>query len=237
MGFVDLHAHWVAGIDDGAKTPEQGAAMLAAMARLGFEVSVATPHMRPGMFDNTADGLRDAFARMAPHLPAGAPQVHLSSEHWLDDVVFQRLTSGQALPYPGGRAALIEWTPQALPMRVEARLFDLRRRGIVPVIAHPERYQPVWEDPDCVDAWLDVGACLLLDVCSITGKYGRTCQKTALRLLEDDAYEAACTDAHKPEDLDDVARALDKLAERFGAEERDRLFADGPRAILAGDVG
>jgi protein-tyrosine phosphatase len=236
MGFIDLHSHWIAGIDDGAKSIEAGVAMLRGLKSLGFSTVVATPHMRPSMFDNTKEALEAAFARMLPHVTEGCPEVHLSSEHWLDDVVFKRLTTGLALPYPGGRAALIEWTPEALPLRVEARLFDVRRKGIVPVVAHPERYQPVWDDDGCVDAWLDVGACLLLDVCSIVGKYGRSAQRAAIKLLEDDAYEAACTDIHRPDDLADIERALRKLEELVGPQERDRLMTAGPRGILAGQI-
>ena len=236
MGFIDLHSHWIAGIDDGAKSIEAGVAMLRGLKSLGFSTVVATPHMRPSMFDNTKEALEAAFARMLPHVTEGCPEVHLSSEHWLDDVVFKRLTNGLALPYPGGRAALIEWTPEALPLRIEARLFDVRRKGIVPVVAHPERYQPVWDDDACVDPWLDVGACLLLDVCSIVGKYGRSAQKAALKLLEDDAYEAACTDIHRPEDLADIERALRKLEDLVGPQERDRLMTAGPQGILAGQI-
>ena len=236
MGFIDLHSHWIAGIDDGAKSTAAGTEMLRGLKSLGFSTVVATPHMRPGMFDNSKEALVAAFERMLPHLDLNCPEVQLSSEHWLDDVVFKRLTTGLALPYPGGRAALIEWTPDALPLRVEARLFDVRSHGIVPVIAHPERYQPVWDDDTCIDGWLDVGACLLLDVCSIVGKYGRYAQKAALKLLEDDAYEAACSDVHRPDDIRDVERALRRLEELVGVRERDRLFIDGPRAILAGDI-
>lgn len=234
MRFVDLHSHWIAGIDDGAKTPEAGVEMLTRLRSAGFERVVATPHMRPGMFDNTREALAQAFERMKPHLTAACPEVDLSSEHWFDDVVFSRLVSGQAAPYPGGKAALVEWSPQSLPLRVEARLFDLKKRGVVPVLAHPERYQPVWDDDACLDPLLDVGAVLLLDVCSIVGKYGRASQKAALKLLEEDAYEAACSDAHRPDDVADVVRALARLEDLVGAAEKERLMREGPLAILAG---
>src|SRR5579862_9514452 len=51
-GFIDLHCHWVAAIDDGARTFEQGLDMLRRLQSAGFAKVVATPHMRPGMFDN-----------------------------------------------------------------------------------------------------------------------------------------------------------------------------------------
>jgi protein-tyrosine phosphatase len=234
-GFVDLHCHWVAAVDDGARTPDEGLAMLRALHEAGFDVVVATPHMRPGMFDNDRPALERAFAAMQPTLASavfGLPSVHLASEHFFDDVVFGRLTGGGALPYPGGRSVLVEFGQGAFPARAQHRFFDVRRAGLAPILAHPERYEPVWKDDACLDALLDAGAHLLLDVCALVGKYGRAPQRAAEQLLEDDAYEAACSDAHKPRDVDDVVRAIARLEALVGGQEARRLLADGPRGIL-----
>ena len=241
-GFVDLHCHWIAGIDDGAKTAEASLAMLRGLKRAGFDTVMATPHMRPGMFDNDRAALQGAFDAMRPHL-AGAldlPQVLLSSEHWFDEVVFARLMAGEALPYPDApgatpprkRGVLVELPPQGFPPRLERRFFDLSRAGLRPVLAHPERYQPVWKDDTCLDPLLGAGACLLLDVCALVGKYGRASQKAAEKLLDDEAYEAACSDAHRPEDTAIVEDAIAALTRRVGVAETERLLGAGPRGIL-----
>ena len=236
-GFVDLHCHWVAAIDDGAKTPDDGLAMLCALRAAGFDEVVATPHMRPGMFDNDRPGLERAFAAMQPILQGSAgkvPTVHLASEHFFDDVVFGRIVRGEALPYPGGKAVLVEVGQGAFPMRLQHRFFDVRRAGLTPVLAHPERYEPVWKDDACLEPLLDAGAHLLLDVCALVGKYGRAPQRAAEKLLEDEAYEAACSDAHKPRDVDDVVKAIARLEGLVGVEEAGRLLREGPRRILEG---
>jgi len=236
-GYVDLHCHWVAGVDDGVKTVDEGRALLLGLAKLGFERVVATPHMRPGMFDNDRATLERGYESTVKSLdPAGLPELGLSSEHFLDDIVFQRLLKKQALPYPGEKAVLVEFPPQVLPARVDARLFDLRCSGLLPVIAHPERYQPVWRDPACLDPLFEAGACLLLDICSLVGKYGRAAQKAAEALLEEEAYQAACTDSHRPSDVDEVAKAIERLDELVGEEERTRLLSTGPRGILSGSL-
>ncbi len=237
-GFVDLHSHWVSSIDDGARSEDEGLALLRGLHQVGFSTVVATPHMRPGMFDNDSTALRRAFEAMtAPLSRARAegvalPTVHLASEHFLDDTVFQRLQRGEALPYPGGGAALVELPGEAFPLRLAHRFLDLRRGSITPVLAHPERYRPVWEDDACLDALLDAGAHLLLDVCALVGKYGRRAQRAAEKLLEEDAYEAACSDAHRPQDVETVARAIARLESLMGAEEARRLLSDGPLRLL-----
>jgi protein-tyrosine phosphatase len=236
-GFIDLHCHWVAAIDDGAKTADEGIAMLRGLRDAGFDQVVATPHMRPGMFDNDRAMLERAFEAMQPILHAAGqplPTVHLASEHFFDDVVFGRLVRGEALPYPGGKSVLVELGQGAFPARLQHRFFDVRRAGLTPVLAHPERYDPVWKDDACLDPLLDAGAHLLLDVCALVGKYGRAPQKAAEKLLEEDAYEAACSDAHKPRDIEVVVSAIARLEQLVGVDEARRLLSDGPRSILGG---
>jgi protein-tyrosine phosphatase len=241
-GFVDLHCHWIAAIDDGARTPEEGIAMLGLLQQAGFDTVVATPHMRPGMFDNDRSRLEGAYASMQPHLEEARrhralPAVHLASEHFFDDIVFQRLVNGAGMPYPGRGAVLVEFSPHGFPVRCQARFFDLRRAGLVPVVAHPERYDPVWADDECLTPLLDAGAHLLLDVCAVVGKYGRLAQRAAEKLLEEEAYEAACSDAHRPQDVALVVSAIARLEALVGKEEAMRLLGEGPRGILETTAG
>lgn len=245
-GLIDLHCHWVHGIDDGARTPQEGAAILVALYEVGFSTVFATPHTRPGLFENEAQGLRVAYEKTLAEVralgSAPLPEVHLASEHFFDDIVFARIQSGHALPYPPltGQAAkrirpiLIELPPRAFPARIQARFFDLRRLGCTAVVAHPERYEPVWADDACLDPLIDAGASLLLDVCALVGKYGRASQRCAEKLVAEGAYSAACSDAHRAEDAAVTARAIERLAELAGPDEVDRLFRIGPTKILEG---
>ena len=235
-GFVDLHCHWIAGIDDGARTPEESLKMLGGLKQLGYERVVATPHMRPGMFDNDRAMLASAFEAMKPHLEkseVALPETDLASEHYFDDVVFRRLTTGQALPYPGGKAALVELPTQTFPARVHERLLDVKRAGLIVVLAHPERYRPIWEDVSVLEPLLDVGVRLQLDICALVGKYGKKAQETAEMLLEEEAYEIGSSDAHKPADVDVVEKALARLTQLVGTDETQRLLSTAPRALLS----
>ncbi|WP_394820486.1 tyrosine-protein phosphatase [Pendulispora albinea] len=237
--FIDLHSHWIAHIDDGARSPELGIALLSRLHQAGFSKVIATPHMRPGMFDNDRPALERAYEAMTPHIheareaKVALPEIGLASEHFFDDIVYRRLVQGQGLPYPGTRVCLIELPPQSFPAFLQARLFDLRRAGLTPVLAHPERYQPVWKDPAVLTPLLDAGTHLQLDLCSLVGKYGRKAQRAAEELLEGEAYEIACSDAHKPDDVDAVVSSIERLESLVGRDERARLLIQGPRTLLA----
>ncbi|MEO8902193.1 MAG: CpsB/CapC family capsule biosynthesis tyrosine phosphatase [Polyangiaceae bacterium] len=235
-GFIDLHCHYVPGIDDGAKTVAEGTEMLRGLRELGFSRVLATPHTRPGMFDNTRATIEGAFEQFKASVAEspGLPIMELSSEHYFDDVVFQRLMSGEALPYPGGRAVLLEFYQIDFPLSVQHRLGDIRRRGMLPVIAHPERYQCLWRTPDILERLVDAGAAALLDVASLIGKYGRTTKACAEELLKRGLYHAACSDAHRPSDIDEVARGIERLRKLYGDDEVTFLLREGPDSLLAG---
>ncbi len=235
--MIDLHCHFLPGIDDGAPTAADGVAMLEGLKALGFSHVVATPHMRPGMFDNEAQGLTAAFEQFLPHLTGrSVPVVSLASEHYFDDSVYTRLMKGEALPYPGGRAALLEFYEIDFPPIIEQRLFDLRRHRILPVIAHPERYRKFWDKPEALERLVDQGVATLLDCMALIGKYGRRPQRAAEELLERELYQAACTDLHRPADVASVAKSLALIEKRYGKSEVDFLFREGPTALLKGEL-
>jgi protein-tyrosine phosphatase len=235
-GYIDLHCHWVIGIDDGVKTVRDSRDLLEGLAQIGFSKVMATPHMRPGMFENAKVDLVQAFEATEKALgdPKGLPLRGLSSEHYFDDVVFGRIMRGEGLPYPGARAILVEFYPRAIPIQLSARFFDLRRKRLRPVVAHPERYEWVWDDPKVLDTLIDAGGVMLLDVAALVGKYGRTVRTCAEKLLDEGYYDAACSDAHAPRDVDEVAAGIEKMKQAIGPEDARAMLVDGPRDILEG---
>lgn len=237
MGFVDLHSHYVPGIDDGVRDVNEGVALLKELRRIGFERVIATPHMRPSLFDNQREDLERAFEALQPHFDQpGLPETALSSEHYFDDVVYQRLLEGRGLPYPGGKAVLLEFYEIDFPPMIDRCFSELRRRGLLPVIAHPERYRCLWSSTDALERLVDGGAAALLDTAALVGKYGRKPQEAAEAILELGLYHAACSDAHRPGDAAQVERGMRRIEELYGPDELQFLFADGPRALLGGEL-
>jgi protein-tyrosine phosphatase len=172
---------------------------------------------------------------MQPHVQGpGLPRVGLSSEHYFDDVIFERLRTDRALPYPGGRAALLEFWEIDFPPTIGRQLFELRRQKLLPVIAHPERYRAIWRSAEVLERLVEAGSAALLDAAALVGKYGRQPQRCAEELLELGLYHAACSDAHRPADVDQVAAGMRRIEEMYGPEELEFLFREGPNALLEG---
>jgi protein-tyrosine phosphatase len=237
-GYVDLHCHYVPGVDDGVRTLEESVALTTRLRAIGYERVVATPHIRTAMFDNTRAGLEASFATLLRDVEgrAGLPELGLGAEHFFDDVFWQLFESGRALPYPGHKAALVELNERVIPLRLEDRFFEMQVRGVRPVLAHPERYAPLHARSEPIDPLLDAGALPLLDLMSLVGRYGSSPRRAAERMLEEGVYYAACSDSHRPSDVDIVAEAIKRLERLVGKEEAGELLGENPRKILEGTV-
>jgi protein-tyrosine phosphatase len=238
-GFVDLHCHYIPAVDDGVRTEDDSVALLRGLRAVGFDHVVATPHIRPSMFDNSPTRLREAFAALGPRLARedGLPTVSLAAEHFFDDIVHALLVRGEGLPYGKGRAVLVEFAYERMPVAIAGRFFDLRMKRLRPVVAHPERYEGFHKDPEAAsESMRRAGGVLLLDIAALEGKYGTRAQRTAEELLDLDAYYAACSDAHRPEDAEVVGRAIATVERRWGAEMLKKLLHDGPQQILEGRI-
>lgn len=211
-------------------------ALLARLREVGWATVLATPHMRAGMFDTDRAMLLDAFERARTRVleDPRLPEIGLACEHHLDDTVFRRLLTGEGIPYPGGRTALVELPNERFPLRLADRLFELRCKRIRPILAHPERCRPVWRDIGVLEPLLDGGSVLLLDLGSLSGRYGRQVRRCAEALVDAGFVYAACTDAHRLADVEIAEQGRVRLEELVGREETEFMLADGPRSIVEG---
>lgn len=236
VGFLDLHSHVLPGLDDGARDLATARAMIAGLAALGFSDIYATPHQKAGQFMPSRAAIDQALATVRATLTAGPGlTLRLAAENMWDDVFFERSQRGAIPAYDDGAAFLVEVRPQALPVGVIDHLFKLRMAGKAPILAHPERYEALWDDPALVER-LRANCALVVDLAAIAGYHGKRQQKMARHLVEDGIAAAVASDAHTLEDVRAAAEGIAWIAKRLGAAAVTRLLDDGPRAALAGEL-
>ena len=237
--MIDLHNHLLPGIDDGAKKVEETLEFLRRAARDGVKTVVATPHMKPGVYDNKRETIleRVALVREAARGDE-AEQVTLlpGAEVYFTADVVARARSGQLMTYgDGGRYLLLELPYQQIPMQVDDTIFQLRLLGITPVMAHPERVAYYLEGIDRVAASVRLGALTQVTANSLTGRFGDKAREFAQAMLRRDLVHILCTDAHdvkhRPPVLSEGMRAAAAIV---GETRARRMVEETPRAILDG---
>ncbi|MBI5498712.1 MAG: protein tyrosine phosphatase [Deltaproteobacteria bacterium] len=231
-GFIDLHCHLLHGVDDGPEGLPGGLDIAAGLKALGWTCIVATPHVRPGLYDPSDRAVLESLRDLRAAIGAGGPRVLLAGEHYLDAEVWQRIADGRGRPYPNGRSILIEIsTAGPAPARLSEQLFRMRVGGLRPVLAHPERCAAFQDDTALLEELRRAGVAVALDLTSLVGQGGRRSRRTAERFLELDLVDVACTDTHDARELPDVEKALARLRKLCGDEALERLLHAGPTRI------
>jgi len=225
--MIDVHTHLLPGVDDGSPSADVSIPILERFAADGVQVVVCTPHLDASHvelvpYERHLEILNALRAR-AVH----SPELRLGWEIMLDrpgvDLRDRRLSLG------GSSAVLVEFPRMMIPPNASEELFRLRMSGIVPVLAHPERYFGC--TPERVEEWRRVGAAIQMDVAGVfaSGAQGAL----AVSLLERGLADLLASDTHG--DSRALLPARQWLVE-LGAEDiADLLTRRNAAHLLAGE--
>ncbi len=233
--MVDIHCHILPGIDDGPRSWELTAEMCRVAALDGIAHIVATPHCN----DEFAYD-RDRYTEMLGQLSDAAEgkltfslgcDFHFSHDNIQDALAHpRRYTIGES------QYLLVEFSDFGIPPEVKRNLLFISSSGMVPIITHPERNQPLLNKPEMVLEFMEQGCLVQVTASSFTGYWGSRSRNMAEWLLKRQAIHAIASDAHdparRPPVLSEARKVVTKLA---GAEVADALLVQNPAAIVDGE--
>jgi protein-tyrosine phosphatase len=238
MGLVDLHCHLLWALDDGVESAEEALDAARLLASLGFTDAAPSPHASPDWpsGDEAACEARRAELQALLRAEGVGLTLHRNTENKLDEGFLARAEG----PGRRGVGETQRWALVELPFRggvpaLPDLVFRLRRKGVLPLFAHPERCTE-FEKPGRAEEVVRLGGCLQLNVASLIGLYGKTPRKLAEKLLGDGLYAVAATDLHHPAGAEEwIPEGLDALEKRVGRQAFDALTAGNPRRVLLGE--
>jgi protein-tyrosine phosphatase len=231
---IDLHAHVLAGLDDGPADQAEAIEVLAAAAGEGVSVIAATPHVSERYPNSPAAIERELAWTVAaveeqalPLTVVGAGEIELTWLPRLGDDDLQRLSFGGL-----GRYVLVELPWDEAFGDLTTSLERLAGLGLRAVIAHPERHTEVQERPGRLEALVTAGALLQLNASSLVGLHGRRAAKTATELLSFGLAHLVASDRHGG----GIRRATMTEARRSlgGGALAEWLTTSVPEAVLRG---
>ena len=195
--YIDIHSHFLPGIDDGASNIATTEELLLAVQRLGFTQVITTPHTIAGVWPNTTASINNTLAKTQTELPELSHKLQLraASEYFLDEEFSTHLSSGELLTLKENYV-LVEMSYLSPPIQLFDWLFDLQVAGYKPVLAHPERYNFYHTQPEMYDRLKKAGCLFQLNWLSVTGYYGKKVAEVSEMLLTKKLYDFVGSDIH-----------------------------------------
>ncbi len=237
--MIDIHSHVLPGVDDGSESMEMSLDMLAMAADSGVRTLVATPHCNiPWEFDNyRSPELEELFLSLQREAAREEIPVRLirGMEIYATPELPELLREQRVWTLNGGRCFLTEFSFREDPDFCSDILRRCRALGYRPVIAHPERYYFLQDDPQLAYEWCTAGYALQLNKGSILGRFGPEVRETAELLLRHGLAACVASDAHRPYERSTHMREVwDVLSRDFGEDYARLLLEENPARILGG---
>ncbi len=236
--MIDLHCHYLPGVDDGPADAEEALMLVRAAVANGITAAALTPHIHPRRYPNTKTRLLHTFVRFQELVKKNdipirlflSGEVRVSAESLAlieqDEVPFLGEVDGYKI-------VLLEFPHETIPVGSEQFVNKLLRMKIRPLIAHPERNKHVMSDPQRIRDFVNMGCWLQLTAGSLTGAFGKPAKKIATKLLEEELAWIIATDAHNLEHrAPDLASGRHAAAEIVGDRMAQRMVEFRPSRIL-----
>lgn len=237
--MIDIHTHILPNVDDGADSLEEAYEMALMALRSGVKALVATPHSNHGIGIPEYEKQRQKQAFLELKQILFQEQVPLKlyrgMEIWASVDITEKIKSGNLLTLNQTPYILIECAFDEEPWWIEAIMEEVQSIGLIPILAHPERYFCVQDDPNILYEWRKKGIQTQMNKGSILGRFGREIERTAEILLKDRLFTCIASDAHhayiRTTDMKEVQYYVQR---HYSFREQDRLFRENPLSIIQG---
>ena len=225
--MIDLHSHLLPAVDDGVRTVERAVQVLGQMAGRGVTEVCLTPHLEASRAEQGIPASHDdAYARLVGAAPAQV-RLHRGVELMLDRPFPPAAAADRRLTLGASRYILVEFTRLVSPLAATNALAHVASLGLVPVLAHPERY--ACTTPGLAGQWKAGGAVMQVDANTLFARHRRG--ERARALVAAGLADILAADNHG--DTRMVTEPYLHLCEMGGEDQADLLLRRNPGAILA----
>ena len=200
--IIDIHTHIVCGIDDGAADFEESLRLIDMEYDQGVRGIFCTSHSygmseRHENYHRNLGRMRSAVQARYPDLSLYEGCEVLCTKRRMPEII-QKIKEGIYPTLNGSRFVLTEFSPHATAGMEEMCycLECISDEGFVPVIAHAERYEPIYDDPLNDVTWMKELGCLVqINLFNVKQDTGWR-KELANALLEHHLADFVGTDTH-----------------------------------------
>jgi len=260
--MIDLHAHILPDLDDGAKDWQETLDMCAIARNDGIHTIVATPHVKQGMYTPAKGLIISKVAELNSRLTLHASRFTLhtltilpGADNSFEPDILKQIEEGAALclahpinqtnhrnhrnqknqTNPTLRYVLLELSDYFLFPQVKDLIRKLREKNIVPVLSHPERIAMIHRNHKLLHELIQTGALSQVTAMSITGEFGKEIKKFTKTLITKNLAHIIATDSHSRDLRPPIlSRAVSEAADLIGSDKAELMVQGIPRAIIEG---
>jgi protein-tyrosine phosphatase len=234
--MIDIHSHVLAGFDDGPVSTAESIEMLDQACRGGISRLIATPHSAHLVGKSYREpDIRQAVSALQLQLDRQGIEIDVypGIEVHVDGDLERELREGIAFTLADSRYLLLELPFSLYPTYAEQVIMDLRLRGLVPILAHPERLEYFQENPNLLGRLIRFGALAQVTAESLTGGFGPRSRVASQVMLEHNLFHFLASDAHDSRyRVPNLADARDVAAQTVGTEAAAALVEAHPAAVI-----
>jgi len=133
----------------------------------------------------------------------------------------------------GKRYLMVEFADSSIPKSIDDVFASFLRKDITPVITHPERNALLMGRMGDLVKWVRSGCLIQVTGASFTGRFGKSAEANARKLMDQKLVHFVASDAHDTEwRPPDLRAARDIVTDGWGGETAKRLFETYPRIAL-----
>ncbi len=238
--MIDFHNHILPNVDDGSKSLDMSLEMLSHASNQGITDVVNTVHFQHPKVeteDISLKRIQEDVKKLQDDLDQhNIPiKIHIGAEvFFLPNLV--SLKEDSLATFLNGKYMLIEFQTHFIPEFHKQQLFDLKMAGVVPIIAHPERYKPVQNDINIVANWLEAGCLIQVDAGSPLGYLGSKAKLASEKIIKNGWCQLIGSDAHDNKLRNFCLSESVEFIRNWGISNVDTWVNENPRAIINGDT-
>jgi len=194
--MLDIHSHILPAVDDGAKTIDESLSILEAMYAQGITDVVATPHFYPhdDNLDDFNNKVKKAFSTLKEAIgDKKLPNIYLGCEILYYSGI-SKASSLRNFTINGSDYMLLELNSYYINDSLFNEILYLREeRGIIPIIAHIERYCKARKYKALIEF---VKQNKILTQVNSTSFFAREYKRTLNKLFNSGVVSFIATDSH-----------------------------------------
>ena len=194
---VDIHSHFIPGIDDGAKTIEDSIELISAMKDFGYRKVITTPHIMSDYYRNTPEIILSGLEKVRAALKENNIDIEVdaAAEYNVDADFSEKIENNDLLTF-GDNYVLFELPFMEEPASLKDIIWQMQSARYKPVLAHVERYQFWHQQWSKFEDMINRGIQLQINIGSLTGSYGPEVREVAEKLIDNDMISFLGSDCH-----------------------------------------